>query len=442
MDLRRLSKRRGPRSAVTLLLAIALGSALAPAAFAQAPWPYDGQNALAFRTSSDAPRDFGNLRQAWSRSFDSDVTGTPVVADNGGVYVGTHAGEVHGLRFDNGQSTWATGGAWVGGPVVGSVLFANKTVYAAASDRGKPKLVALEPLAGDRKFSTVLDSQHGADVWGSPTYSPERNLVYVPICACEATRDGEFVRTRGALVAVDATTGAVVWKSFTVPEGMNGGGIAGTPVVADFADRVFVATDGPFFGAAHPNTNAILAYDSATGELVGRFTAAAGFRTNPLAFQDGPVSRIGAGAENGVFYAVDLLTMDLGWERQVGRRIDTASAWDNRRPSTSSKVYGVAQEPTLFWSLRTNGGGGPLEWTFPGTPVEHGPVSFSKGYVWVTDASGFLNLQSDHSDGRPLVRSKKFLGKPSIGGVSFGRRQAYVATGTGRDTGGGVVAFK
>lgn len=422
------------------------------------PWTEDGR-IFNLRFSSDGPlgRRSDELQQAWRRSMDGDVTGTPILAPNGFLYAGTSGANVHALAQTNGFQLWSQ---FVGGAVPGSVLFKNETVYAVASRVGSPRLVALDPLTGDIKWSTIVDSQRDADAWGSPAYSAENNLIYVPICACTAEEQRKSsVSTRGAVVAVHAETGAIVWKTHTVPSNRNGGGVAGTPLVVPDFGRIYVGTDHAYSGTAHENTDALLALDAATGAILGSFqakpgdvaqpdsldpTRRQGFTVAPNIFaissQAGVTFPVGAGAGNGVFYAVDPLTMEKIWETRVGvgspdGGVVASGAWNGEL------LHGVTASPTNYFGLRPNGS---LAYLFPGNDVRHfGPASWTHDTIYSTDSAGFLNTQVDDF-GRPAGRYP--LGAPSTGGVSFGRRMAFVGVGSertaGQGTGGAIIAFK
>lgn len=445
----------GQRIVRALVLTVVVAGLVAAPAAAQGPWPSDGQNAFNQRNSSDGPGKSPSgvlASQAWKRTFDSAVTGTPIIAANKGLYVGTHSGEVYGIVAKTGQTYWAAGSTNVGGPIIGSVLYANNSVYAAASRTGSPRVVALDPMTGDRRWSTIVDNQADADVWGSPAYSPAQNLVYVGICGCSAERaNRSSVRTRGGVVALDATTGAVVWKTYTVAANRTGGSVSGTPLVYDFGGRMYVTTGHSYLSDVDPNTGAVLALDPATGAILDSFQANAddfgtstpvptskqGFAAGPLGFLNDKQGLLGAGAKNGIFYALDPLTLDKVWEARVGAGtqyggIVGASAFDGKA------LYGTSSNtPPAFWSLSP---AGSHRWLFPGNDANHhGPVSTARGRVWSTDTSGFLDVQNS-SNGALIARIP--LGAPSVGGVSFGFRYAYAAIGHHGLPGGGVVAYR
>lgn len=461
--------RSGTRAGVVALVAIVGALFVLPsAASAQSgPWPYAGQNVFGFRASSDGPRtpSLTSLRERWRRDLDAAVTGTPIVASTGGVYFGTWAGEVFAVQYQSGKTAWAVGAAFVGGPVVGSPLFALDTIFVAASKTGSPRLVALDPLTGQQRFSTIVDTQRDADIWGSPTYSVDENLVYVPICACSAELNRKpGVALRGAVVAVDAMTGEIRWRRETVPQG-NGGAVAGTPVVIDVEDRLYVATDHAFSGTAHANTDSILALDTGSGAIVGSYqaraddsssasdltpTAKTGFQSGPLAFVDkgeqGTQILVGAGAKDGSFHAVEHLfglNSEPAWKQVVGLGsqfggIVGASAWD----SAALKLYGTASTPTTYWGVNTNGTGGSPAFIFPGTDgIHHGPVTYGRNYIWSSSTAGFIDIQDARNAGRIVHRLP--LGLPSQGGISFGFGHAFAAGGSiALPDRGAVVAYK
>jgi polyvinyl alcohol dehydrogenase (cytochrome) len=445
---------------LALLAAAALPLALPASAPAADPWPSDGATPFNIRWNNSGPSAAraaqNTLVKVWQKTLDGDVTGTPILRGDGAVYVGTWSGTVYQLSVTTGQILWAryVGLPNVSGanPVPGSLLLANGTLYAVVSHQSHPALVALDPDTGLIKWSVELDNQANADAWGSPAYSPKKNLVYVPICACKAEQDRVNVNVfRGNVVAVDATSGAVVWKTHTVGLGRTGGAVQGTPAVYDGIDRLFVGTGQAFTAPADPNTDALLALDTGTGAIVGSFQAkendfspnSALEPTSKLGFVAAPNGLvgtggrvlIGAGARNGTYYTVDPTTMGAVNASVVGAGssyggVIGSSAFDG------GKVYGVSSTPSAFWSLAPKTGA--LMWAFPGT-VQYGSVSASRGVVWSVDATGFLNA-NNAGDGKAISRTP-LLG-PSTGGAALGFSRVIASIGTTRGTGGGVAAFK
>jgi len=70
-------------------------------------------------------------------------------------------------------------------------------------------------------------------------------------------------KARGSVVAVDAATGAIKWKTYTVPSGYSGGGVWGSNLAIDpDAGTVFASTGNNY---SHPKDPAYLACVSAGG---------------------------------------------------------------------------------------------------------------------------------------------------------------------------------
>ena len=151
-------------------LAALVALLVAPVAWAADPWPSDGQNQLNYRNGGSAgppASRAANLTTRWSRTFDSPVVGTPVVADNGGVYVATENGEVWGVRRTDGVKYWEQ---FVPGQIEGSMLKGPNAVYAVSSVSNQtgdsPKgsyLNAFDLLTGNIKWRTQLDPNPDAD---------------------------------------------------------------------------------------------------------------------------------------------------------------------------------------------------------------------------------------------------------------------------------------
>ena len=450
------------RSVALALTAIVL--AAPPAAVAADPWPSDGNSQFNLRENGQGPSSSraAQLTKLWQVDLNGAVTGTPVLAENGGVYVGTTTGTAYAVTRD-GRIFWAR---FLGGPIAGSLLVATpsdgqQSVYAVtSSDRnlGGPTLSRLDPLTGAVRWTKVIAAGKDLEVWGSPNFSAKHNHVYIATCSCSAAQQRRRVSTRGAVAALDATTGEVVWDQSTTSEGGNGGHVRSGPAVYDPLDRVYVATDHAFTSVSTTSlrgdagTDALLSFDAATGERRGGFQAKSddvahndsldptkrvGFSAAPNLLASGGRVMVGAGAKNGTYYAVDASTMELVWKQDIGPGspdggIRWGSAWDGKR------VVGAASLPSQVFGIAS---AGVLSWRFPGAdPVEYGPVSVSRGVAWSADSAGFVNTH-EATSGRLLGR--QHLGQGSTGGVSFASGRAFVAVGTTEAPGtGGVAAFK
>jgi polyvinyl alcohol dehydrogenase (cytochrome) len=118
---------------------------------------------------------------------------------------------------------------------------------------------------------------------GSPALYDNR--LYVPTSSYEegGKPPGYACCTfRGAIVALDARTGEVIWKSYTIAEaphllrayadgtelrGPSGGAIWSAPTIDVKRGALYVGVGNTYSGAAQPTTDAVLAIDLKTGKL-------------------------------------------------------------------------------------------------------------------------------------------------------------------------------
>jgi polyvinyl alcohol dehydrogenase (cytochrome) len=118
---------------------------------------------------------------------------------------------------------------------------------------------------------------------GSPALYDDR--LYVPTSSYEegGKPPGYACCTfRGAIVALDARSGEIIWKSYTIAEeprllrayadgtelrGPSGGAIWSAPTIDVKRGALYVGVGNTYSGAAQPTTDAVLAFDLKTGKL-------------------------------------------------------------------------------------------------------------------------------------------------------------------------------
>lgn len=406
---------------------------------AVADWPFYGYDLANTRDAgADGPTSAQarTLAPLWSfESTDGDFTGTPVVSD-GIVVVGSNSGVVYALSALTGAKLWSRS---VGPQVNGSAAIAGGVVYVPvnideANGTGNPSVVALNLLTGIPLWQTTLDDQPGSDVYGSPVVY--KGTVYIGTAGSYAENNLPNSRTRGTVVALDAATGAIRWKTYTVPLGDDGGGVWSTPAIDTLTGRLYVGTGNAYHAPAAATTDSILELDARTGAILRHFQAQA----NDVSFhEDGldadlgsspnlfvsPTGEelVGEGEKNGIYWAVDRKTMALVWKATVGPGgvnggIVGSTAWDG------SAIYGPETQQTETWSLTADGQ--PRWTTLGGGKLDFGSVAVANGVVYSTDFAGDLTARST-SDGALLAQLP--LGAPSWGGVSISGGTVFADTG-------------
>lgn len=216
---------------------------------------------------------FPDATSAWSQ---------PTVA-GGRVFVGSQNGAVYALDAATGCIRWtflAKSGvrtALVFGPQPGASGFA---VY--FGDTGA-NVYALDAATGKELWSRQIDAHPFARVTGTPTLYGGR--LYVPVSSLEetaASQQGyECCTFRGSVNALDAKTGATLWRTFTSLEpqpmgknqqgvalwGPSGVGVWSSPTIDVKRHVVYVGTGNTYSGAAQPTADAIVAFDLDSGAV-------------------------------------------------------------------------------------------------------------------------------------------------------------------------------
>jgi polyvinyl alcohol dehydrogenase (cytochrome) len=395
------------------------------------------------------------LTEAWRfRSEDGDFTGTPVVAD-GTVVVGSFGGSVFALDAATGALKWSrdlhTGPAGEREPTInGSAAIANGRVYVPVADVDTPRVVALRLSDGALLWDEVIDTQRDADVFGSPTVW--RGTVYIGVSALFGELNDPDVRVRGALVALDAVTGARKWKRFTVPPGTDGGAVWGTPAIDPATARLYVGTGNAYHEPAVDTTDSMLAIDARSGRLLDHFQATPndvwngttnvltgpdhdfGASANLLTAPDGR-RLVGQGQKSGTYWALDRAAMEPVWDTFTGPGgavggILGSTAYDGER------IYGPDTPGGEIWALDREGS---VVWlSADGGPIRFGPVATANGVVYTTDMSSFLTARESSTG---VVIAKRPLGGPSWGGIAIDDGTVFAVTGVQSDS-GFVVAYR
>jgi polyvinyl alcohol dehydrogenase (cytochrome) len=321
---------------VRLLVASILGLACLPAP-ALADWPLYGKDLSNSRNGgsggpsvTQAP----TLLESWRfNSEDGDFTGTPVVA-GGTVVVGSHGGTVFAVDARTGALKWSRdlnpGAAGERAPTInGSAAIDGGRVYVPLADVDTPRVVALSLGSGAVLWDKLIDTQRDSDVFGSPVVW--NGSVYIGVSALFGELNDPDVRVRGAVVALDAVTGARRWKTFTVRKGLDGGAVWTTPAIDPGPARLYVGTGNAYHEPAADTTDAILALDARSGRIVDHFQATPNDVWNGTTnFFTGPDHDFGAspnlftgrngrklvgeGQKSGAYWAVDRATRPRGGE--------------------------------------------------------------------------------------------------------------------------------
>ena len=254
-------------------------------------WGVNTQNtryqdsAAAGLTAADVSR----LKVKWAFGFPGELSAdaSPSIA-GGRVFVGTQSGTVYALSAATGCVHWTfLADSAVRAAVTVARIETNTgaSAYAAFIGDRTGNVYAVDATTGSLMWKAHLDDHPFARVTASPTYHDGR--LYVGIASGEetagSTADYECCTFRGSLVALNAATGARIWKTYTITEepsrraknragtqlwGPSGAPIWSSPAIDPQKNVVYVTTGNNYTGPATPSSDAFIAFDRATGKIL------------------------------------------------------------------------------------------------------------------------------------------------------------------------------
>ncbi|MFC4908308.1 PQQ-binding-like beta-propeller repeat protein [Actinomadura gamaensis] len=327
-------------------------------------WTAAGQNIGNTRYAAAealiSPANAGRLRPRWTATLGGNVVSTPTVS-LGTVFVPDYGGNLTALDALTGAVRWQRPVSYYSG-VAGdvsrtspaatptSVIFGDGV--SSVPGTGGARVMAADRFTGVRRWSTIIDADPAAIVTTSPVV--DGNTVYVGTASRLEFGDPSPVRFRGAVVALNATTGAVLWRRYTAPTGYTGNSVWGSSFAVDHLNgSLYVATgnnytvpdgvctrpgqDGCTPAAADDYTDSVLSLDLGTGAVKWAFRtldADVGtedcdecgpdfdFAQAPSLFDvtvNGTVRHVvGVGQKSGLYWALDPATGHQYWHTQVG----------------------------------------------------------------------------------------------------------------------------
>jgi len=230
------------------------------------------------------------LTLKWAFGYPGPVAGRaqPTIA-GGRLFTASERGEVFALDAASGCVHWVYRAV----AAVRTAMTVAPTMPAASGSTrlalyfgdGRANVYAVDAETGVLLWTRKIEDHPNASITGAPTVFQGR--VYVPTSAAgEEVRGGRLdygcCTFRGSVSALDAGTGAVIWKSYSIPDepkpravnkngvqlfGPAGGGIWGSPTIDIRRSVLYIGTGNGFAEPAQPTTNAVIAFDLETGRI-------------------------------------------------------------------------------------------------------------------------------------------------------------------------------
>jgi len=309
-----------------------------------------------------SPTAVPRLKLKWAFGFPGvSASGSQVTVAGNRAFVGSRNGVVYALDAKSGCIVWAfEADAGVRStPVVGGTGAARALYFGDANANA----YAVDITTGKLRWKVKVDTHLDALVTGAVAFNNGR--VYVPVSSIEegtaVIPTYECCTFRGSVSALDAASGKVIWKTYTIAEtpqrttkntagtqmwGPSGGGVWSTPALDVERNRLYVATGDNYSNPPTAQSDAIMALALDTGRILwvrqtlsgdawntGCFEApnTAGraqcpgspgpdhdFASAPVLATAGRTRVLLAGQKSGMLYGLNPDTGEYLWKTQVG----------------------------------------------------------------------------------------------------------------------------
>ena len=421
------------------------------------------------------------LKWAFGLPSGSSLYSQPAVAF-GRVFVGSDDGVVYSIDAKTGCAYWAYRSDQFGrfAPIIAPISGYPGTRYAVF-------------FVTRSSTAYAIDAQNGKLLWKNEVKDGLNNLsataayydgrLYVPLAGTEtltgANLDNECCKSRGTVVAVNANTGKVLWRTQSVQEplvamgenskgkqqwGPAGASVWNTPTVDAKRKLIYVGTGNSFGRVASAFSDSILALRMDDGKMVWHHQEFAGdsFMNGCRATNAKDTNcpeKLGPdydfGGSSAILQTVngkDILVaagkggvaIGLDPDNQ-GKLVWRTQLWETQAPNAAGLVVwgGASDGQRVYYGLQQSGGGlkalqlttGKVDWNAPinaDRRGQAGPVSAIPGVVFTggwdgilraVDASGKVIWNYDAKQDFQTVNSIV------ANGGSFGPAGAVIANG-------------
>ncbi len=236
--------------------------------------------AMAGLTADQVPQ----LKLKWAFGFPGagKAFAQPTVV-GGRIFAGSDSGRVYALDAATGCIQWMfkADGAVRSAISIGPV----GAKWAAYFGDQRAQAYAVDAATGALLWKVKVDGYPSAMITGAPALYEGR--LYVPDSSYEEVTGGgptyECCKFRGGVSALDAATGKLIWKSYTIAEapqpvrknkqgtqlwGPSGAGVWSSPTIDPKRHAVYVTTGDSYSDPPARTSDAFLAFDMDTGKLL------------------------------------------------------------------------------------------------------------------------------------------------------------------------------
>jgi len=253
-----------------LLFVLALSAQSRSSESRSGQWRIAGQN-LGNTWSQPAeysisPANVSGLSPKWVFTTGGDVSATPTV-DGDAVYFPDWDGNLFAVRKDSGKLIWShkiSDYDGVDGAIsrVSPAVDGNQLIIGDILSRNKvhngANVMSVDRETGTLRWMTQVENHPAAIITGSPVIFD--GVVYIGVSSSEEglALDPTYpcCSFRGSIVALDAKNGAMLWKTFDMPDnggqpgGYSGGAIWQPPAIDPKRGTLFIGTGNNYTAPA------------------------------------------------------------------------------------------------------------------------------------------------------------------------------------------------
>ncbi|MGA9774187.1 MAG: PQQ-binding-like beta-propeller repeat protein [Blastocatellia bacterium] len=249
-------------------------------------WGRDADNSRYQPQPGISAEQVPRLKVKWAFAHPGPMaTGQPTLIGDR-IFLTTEVGIIYCLNAQTGCTYWTmNAGAAVRAAIsVGTLPTGSAAKFALYFGDEKSTVQALDAATGKLLWKTKVEDHLLSRITGSPLLY--RNRVYVPVSSFEETagRDVKYecCKFRGSIVALDAYTGKILWKSYSVQDepkpfkknssgtqmyGPAGGAIWSAPTIDPKRGVIYGATGNSYTDVATGHSDAIMAFELQTGKV-------------------------------------------------------------------------------------------------------------------------------------------------------------------------------
>jgi polyvinyl alcohol dehydrogenase (cytochrome) len=357
-------------------------------------WKIAGQN-LSNTWSQPAehsisPANVAGLSPKWVFTTGGDVSATPTV-DGNAVYFPDWGGNLFAVEKESGRLVWSrkisdydgVSGAIsrVSPAVDGDQVIIGDTLNSKQAHNGA-NVISVDRQSGTLRWITQVENHPAAVITGSPVVF--NNVVYIGVSSIEEGLAGNpaypCCTFRGSMVALDAKTGRMLWKTFDMPEnggqpgGYSGGAVWQPPAIDPKRGTLFVGTGNNYTAPADVEAcqNATPTADCAAADDFFDTALALDLKTGQIKW----AKRL-QGLDTWTLACITPTGPKANCPVPTSQDFDFGGAG----PNLVGNIVGFGQKSGIFWAL--NPDDGSIVWS---TPV--GPGASLGGIEWGTATDG------------------------------------------------------